>query len=176
MTVSGRVLTLVGILTCVGALGRVGIMAPMPRVWSPFPAATITPVFWTLAATREARNLHWLSLWAVPMMIGPLLLLTWYPRLAVGASEVPRRSWWGLGALTLLTVVAFWGGWDYGVKYQTRSYVVGLLALNAALLISAWALLLWAKRRPSPGRTLIAHAWVVGWLVWVALPWLGELP
>jgi hypothetical protein len=176
MTGTGRALALAATLVCISALGRIGIMAPMPRVWSPFPTLTIVPVFWALAATNEAPKLHWISLWAVPMLVGPLLLLAWHPRLVIGTSEVPRRSWWGLGALTLLTGVAFWGGWDYGLKYQSRSYVVGLLVLNVLLLLSAWGTLAWARRHPSPTRTLIAHGWVVGWLVWVALPWLGELP
>jgi hypothetical protein len=176
MTVSRHVWALAAALLLVSALGRVGIMAHVPVVWSPFPTVTILPVFWTLAATGEAAKLRWVCLWAVPMLIGPLLLLAWHPRLARAASGVPRRSVWGLGALTLLSGAAFWGGWDYGLKYQSRSYVIGLLALNLFLLITAWWLLVWAKRQPSPGRTLLAHAWVVGWLVWVALPWLGELP
>jgi hypothetical protein len=110
------------------------------------------------------------------MLIGPLLLLVWHPRLAIGAQTVPRRSWWGLGVLTILTGLVFRVGWGLGIRYQSARYVWCLLVLNIVLLGCAWWLLWRASRAQSFRRTLLAHTWVVGWLVWVAFPWLGELP
>jgi hypothetical protein len=176
MNVSRPAIALAAAIACISGLGVVGVMAGAPRVWSPLPAITIIPMFLALEVTGEPHELQWISLRALPMLIGPILLFAWHPRLVSGASGVPRRSWWGLSALTLLTAVAFWGGWDYGLQYQSRAYVLGVLALNLVLLVTAWALLAWTRKHPSPTRTLISHAWVVAWLVWVAFPWMGELP
>jgi hypothetical protein len=75
-----------------------------------------------------------------------------------------------------LTAAHFVLGWDYGIEYQGKVYVITLLVLNIAALIATWAALWRARRRRTFQTTLTAHALVVAWLVWIAFPWLGELP
>jgi hypothetical protein len=65
--------------------------------------------------------------------------------------------------------------WRHGVQYHGERYVRGVFLLNAVAMSAAWALIYTASRRGRFATTLLAHVWVVGWLVWLAFPWLGEL-
>jgi hypothetical protein len=156
--------------------GYIGSASGVPTVRSPLPLATTLPIFWFWVAVDEAPQLRWVIDYAIPMSVGPLLLLAWHPCLTVGADFVPRRSLVGLLVLSALAVAHFVFGWDYGMKYQGKVYVTALLVLNVAALITTWAALLRARRWRKFRSTLIAHALIVAWLVWIAFPWLGELP
>ncbi len=167
-------------LACVvlslGALGVASSHAGSPKPFAPFPMIVLVPQFWSLVATHEARSLRWVTEFAVPAVIGPALFLLWNPGLLFRASTYPRRSTFGLACLSLLSVAWFWAGWPLGVKYEGQRHVVTVLLLNALALACAWAMALLARRQPSAERNLMGHAVVVGWLVWLAFPWLGELP
>jgi hypothetical protein len=110
------------------------------------------------------------------MLVGPVLLIGWYPRLISGAARVPTRSIVGLVLLSVFTIVDFILGWHYGVTYQGTAYTMVLLFLNAVALTLGWTLLWSARTRQQFRRTLAAHTFIVVWLVWIAFPWLGELP
>jgi len=163
-------------LVIVAVAGLVGSASGVPTVLSPLPAATTLPMFGFLIAVREAASLRWVVQYAVPTVVGPCLLLAWNPSLLKAAAKVPRRSIVGLAVLSGLTVAAFAYGWAFGVKYQGHRYTFVLCVLNAAALMIAWSLLWLARRRDHFVTTLAAHAFVVAWLVWIAFPWLGELP
>lgn len=92
-----------------------------------------------------------------------------------GFLEGPRRSIWGLIVLTLLAAAHFAMRWGDGVTYQGSAHTIALLSLNVVVLVVGWGMLWRALRRRSFRETLAAHAVVVGWLVWIAFPWLGEL-
>jgi uncharacterized membrane protein YtjA (UPF0391 family) len=156
--------------------GCAGSAAGVPRIASPLPFVTTLPmsVFW--AAVREAPELRWVLEFVVPALIGPALLFAWHPKLLKRAENVPRRSLIGLPMLSALTIMWFLSGWQYGLKYQTRAYVISVALFNAAALMVAWGLLAFARKRRSFKTTLLMHSFVVAWLVWIAFPWLGELP
>jgi hypothetical protein len=125
---------------------------------------------------HEAAGLRWVIEYAIPALIGPLLLLTWHPRLLTGAHEVPKRSAVGLAVISILIVADLATGWKYGVKYQGKEYTTAVVLLNTVAMGVAWVLLGIARRRGIFVFTLVAHVFVAGWLVWIAFPWLGELP
>jgi len=111
----------------------------------------------------------------VPALVGPLLLVLWYPGLLAGANQVPRRSLIGLTVLSLLTIVDFDFEWRHAFTYNPATYVHGVTAVNAVSIGFAWMLLYRAIRVRTFVATLIAHVWIVTWLVWLAFPRLGEL-
>jgi hypothetical protein len=156
--------------------GYVGSASGVPTVRSPLPLATTLPIFWFWMGVHEARALRWVIEYAIPAVVGPLLLLAWHPRLLAGADEVPRRSPVGLVLISILTVADLAFGWQYGVKYQGKPYTMALVLLNAVAMGVAWVLLWVARKRQTFWSTLVSHAFVAGWLVWIAFPWLGELP
>jgi uncharacterized RDD family membrane protein YckC len=96
---------------------------------------------------HEARALRWVIEYAIPAVVGPLLLLAWHPRLLAGADEVPRRSSVGLVLISILTVADLAFGWQYGLKYQGKSYTMALVLLNAVAMSVAWVLLWVARKR-----------------------------
>jgi hypothetical protein len=124
----------------------------------------------------EAAGLRWVVAYAIPAVIGPLLLLKWHPRLVTGAEDVPKRSAVGLTVISILTVIDLASSWKYGVEYQGNEYTVTLVLLNAVAMGIAWLLLKAARRGRTFASTLVSHAFVAGWLVSIAFPWLGELP
>jgi hypothetical protein len=111
--------------------GYVGSASGVPTVRSPLPLATTLPIFWFWMGVHEARALRWVIEYAIPAVIGPLLLVVWHPRLLAGADEVPRRSPVGLVLISILTVADLAFGWQYGVKYQGKRYTMALVLLNA---------------------------------------------
>ncbi len=140
------------------------------------PLATTVPIFWFWMGVHEAAALRWVIEYAIPAMVGPLLFLAWHPRLLAGAEDVPTRSLVGLALISILTVYDLAFGWQYGVKYQGKPYTLALVIVNAVAMCVAWVLLGIARKRRIFWTTLASHAFVVGWLVWFAFPWLGELP
>jgi hypothetical protein len=156
--------------------GLVSSVSGAPIVRPPLPLATTLPVLGFWVAVGEDPNLRWVVEYAIPMLAGPLFLLAWHPRLAVGADYVPRRSLVGLLLLSVLAAAHFANGWSYGMRYQGSSYVIALLCLNLAVLTASWAALCHARRRRTFSAALTTHALVVAWLVSIAFPWLGDLP
>jgi hypothetical protein len=129
----GQPRSAVGTVAAAAALavvGYVGSASGFPTVWSPLPLATTLPIFWFWEAVGEAQSLRWVVDYGIPMLMGPLLLLAWHPRLAVGADDVPRRSFLGLVLLSVLAAAHFVFGWNYGLKYQSQGYVRAVLVLN----------------------------------------------
>jgi len=157
----------------VAAAGFAGVARGGPTVFSPLPAATIIPTFW-LAMHVAPQHARLVELF-VPALVGPLLLILWYPGLLAGTNQVPRRSLIGLTVLSFLAIVDFAFEWRHAFTYHTATYVHGVTAVNAVSIGFAWMLLYRAIRVRTFVATLIAHVWIVTWLVWLAFPWLGEL-
>ena len=88
---------------------------------------------------------------------------------------MPKRSLIGFGLLSLLAAFDFWYECGRAIQYHGRSFALGTLSAIVVMIGVGWVLLLRARRLKTFGTTLSAHAWVVGWLVWQAYPWLGEL-
>ena len=169
----------IAITVAVAALafaGYMGLASGYPTMWSPLPVATALPTMLLWVSIGEAPSLRWLVDYVIPGAVGPILLLTWYPGLLSGAEYVPIRSIVGLVLLSALTIAHFVFGWEYGVKYQSAQYTMAMALMNGVAILSACGLLGYARRRRTFASTLVAHATVVAWLVWIAFPWLGELP
>jgi hypothetical protein len=166
---------IIAAVAALAAAGRFSISEGVPAAWAPLPLAVMIPVFWAMSATGEALSLRWLPQ-AIPSLVGPVLFIAWYPQLLTGASQVPRRTLIGLVVLSALTAIHFVLGWDFGLKYDGRSYVVAVTCANVAAIAACWGFVIYARRRPSFEATLLAHAFVALWLAWIAFPWLGELP
>jgi hypothetical protein len=169
-------LTIGAAIVALALAGFMGSASGVPVVRSPLPLATTLPMLWLWMGVHEAPALTWVIEYAIPMLAGPLLLLSWHPKLLRGAWHVPKRSVAGLVILSVLTAADFCFGWEYGIKYQGTGYTFALMFLNTAAVGVSWALLWLARTRRRFGFTLMAHAFVVAWLVWIAFPWLGELP
>jgi hypothetical protein len=72
-------------------------------------------------------------------------------------------------------MIHFWLEWPRGLRYHGEAYTIGVLSTNAVAIGLGWLLLWFARRADTFLATLVAHTWIVGWLVWQAFPWLGEL-
>lgn len=76
---------------------------------SPFPLLTMLPAIA-------------LGLGYAGMIIPTALFFLWNPGLRSGQSETPKRTWFALGALTLLTVVYFAIAWTDGIGFQGAAF------------------------------------------------------
>jgi hypothetical protein len=166
---------IIAAVAVLAAAGRFGISEGVPAAWAPLPLAVMIPIFWAMSATGEALSLRWLPQ-AIPSLVGPVLFIAWYPQLLTGAPQVPRRTLIGLVVLSALTAIHFVLGWDSGLRYDDRSYVVAVACANVAAIAACWGFVIYARCRPSFEATFFAHAFVALWLAWIAFPWLGELP
>jgi hypothetical protein len=93
----------------------------------------------------------WCDRSASPILVGPRRT---YPAHGCGV-----LGWLGLRAEVPDSILCSWLG---RAKRRFDRFSMGTAHLG--------------HKTASSARTLIAHTWVVAWLVWVALPWLGELP
>jgi len=93
-----------------------------------------------------------------------------------GQARVPKRSLWFAGASIALSIANLFVGWDYGLRYQSSSYVHAVAALSVILWLLLIVLSTWAVRKPTTGRNLLFHVVLFSWLGWYAFPYLGELP
>ncbi len=169
-----RAWVVVAVLTLT-TVGIGGTLIGYPHAYAPLPQAVVMPVLLTIRPSGQGHGLDWIWRYAVPGLVGPVLLLAWHPRLLVGVTGYPRRSIVGLVLLSIATAAWFASGWASGVQYKGVAYVWGVFIMNAAALLACWVLAARAIRERSRGGTLLAHWAVVLWLVWLAFPWLGEL-
>jgi hypothetical protein len=142
-------------------------LAPVPRVLSPFPAFTVIPGFF-------------LSRWPISMaaLIVPVLFFfAWNPGLFRGDAKIPRRSYVLLAFATVLSVLWFVSGWNYGLKYQGAQFTHVVCIVNIAWISLLWAIFVRAWKVGSTFKTnLFLHWMLFAWLAWCAFPYLGELP
>ena len=89
-----------------------------------------------------------------------------------------RNAWFVSALLYAILVIAnaytFYTGWEQATLTAGRSYVIKMVAVNAVLAVICGALLLRAKERAAEVLPLYqAHALILGWLGWAALPFFG---
>jgi hypothetical protein len=133
------------------------------------PTVTVLPAFFL--ASLPSQPPYWLAIF-----VPALLFFAWNPRLFRGESQIPKRSWLLLIALSFLTGAYFIGSWTYGIHYQGREHTVAICAINVAWLVILWAMLCISSRLASFKANLFFHAMLFSWLAWYAFPYLGELP
>jgi len=143
------------------------LLSNIPTMLSPFPALTVLPAF--LLFDRH----FWKAAVAVPM----LLFFVWQPGLFRGEVTVPKRSYVLLTIATVVSVVNFVAGWNWGLQYQGPQYVHVVCAVNVAWV--AFLIFAFTRRRKAPlsfSFNLFLHWMLFCWLAWYAFPYLGELP
>lgn len=135
----------------------------VPTLIGPFPAITAIPAF---VLSR-----------AVAVAIPSLIFFVWNAGLLNGRSQLPKRSYWLLITVTVLSVAWFVVGWRNGLHYQGTNYVYGVLTANV-IWIGGLAVLFarYRQREVSFKLILALHGLLFAWLAWYALPYLGELP
>jgi len=157
--------------------GAISVSAGVPTVWSPFPFLTVIPAFMVASTPINQPDFAFRSL-ALPVLAAAPIAATfvaWSVR-PVAKSKVPIPSLLLFGLVCVLSLVAFIGGWGYGIQYQGFTYTVILAAINVILAVSVAAILLRHRAAPSQRRSLAFHGMLFLWLAWFAFPWLGELP
>ena len=134
---------------------------------SPLPALTVLPAFFLSG---------WpLSLAAVTVPV--LLFFAWNPGLFRSHAKIPKRSYILLLVATVLSVIWFVSGWNYGLKYQGARYTHMIFNLNVAWIGCLGVLFTRASRVGTSFKTnLFLHWMLFAWLAWFAFPYLGELP
>ncbi|SRR6266498_3381641 len=113
---------------------------------------------------------------ALVFLVGPLLFWLWMPRLFRGSPQVPLRSLLLLLVVAALSFSSLADGWNYGARYQGVAFVHGILWINVLAVLVLGVLLFIGRRTPSFPTNLLAHWFLVAWLVTYAFPYLGELP
>jgi hypothetical protein len=156
--------------------GWCGMAAVVPTVLSPYPGATVLPVImWSMRSSQGQTLISSGAAMVIPAVLGPMSLLGWHPRLLVGAPRIPTRSVVGFSLLSILAAVYFLFEWPHARTFHTEAYRVGVLTTNVVCISLGWWLLWRARRLGEFRASLLAHTWIVGWLVWQGFPWLGEL-
>jgi hypothetical protein len=138
--------------------------------------ATVVPVLWAGRVLGGNVVGYWFMRYAMPELIGFALFVLWSPQLLRGSAAVPWRSRVGLVLLTVLDGAALAAGWAYGLRYQGLVHTTALVTLNCIAAILCWVAFVRAYRHATFPNSLLFHASTAVWIVWLAFPWLGELP
>lgn len=119
----------------------------------------------------------WLTIfgWACPALLGVLFWL-WCGALFYGKATGRKRTRAAAALIGLLSFIWFYGGWDYGLKYEGFRFnlttAIGSFVFAAAIA----AILASSRRTDSFIWSLAANFLIFAWLVTYAFPYLGELP
>jgi hypothetical protein len=103
-----------------------------------------------------------------------LFFFGWNPRLFLGATRVPKRSYVLFAIATVLTVFSFRSSFSDGIGYQGPEYTYAFLGANVACV--ALLGLMFARNwnaDPSFKKNLLLHWGLFAWLAWFAVPFLG---
>jgi hypothetical protein len=161
----GQLIAIVGLVAAVicacvlGSFSRVG--APLP-----------------ISGMLLALMLLGLPLVGVPVM---LVLIAWCyfgwlrPVWRLRAAFT-WRTWAGVAVLAALSVIWYWRGWPYGMKYQGHVYTLGCACVSAAMVAVVTACG-WFSRVLADSGLATAGRWVaLLWVITYGFPWLGEFP
>ena len=115
-----------------------------------------------------------LPLWAFPVVSVALFVACSFPYSP--RSEESKRSLYLAGSVGLLSGAWFVFGYRYAIKYQTFGYFVAVAASGVALFSVACVLLHLARKKKNQDIRVLGSAVLFCWLVWLAFPYMGELP
>lgn len=139
----------------------------VPTLLCPLPYLTVVPAF--LLSSMHLEH--------AAVLIPVILFFAWNPSLFRGSSTIPKRTYVLFVIATVMSVIWFIVGWNYGLQYQSPTYTHYICVLNIAWIAGIGALLLLRqKRNPSFASNLVFHLVLFAWLGWYAFPYLGELP
>jgi hypothetical protein len=87
---------------------------------------------------------------------------------------------WRARLALLLSILAsaanFIVGWDYGIRYQGKTFVVSCICISAVAVVSLCSIFAANLRRPKAYLALLYYFVLFVWLGTYALPYLGEGP
>ena len=126
------------------------------------------------------------------LTVGPIMLLKLRPSLVVvipsllffaggwslfrGDQTIPKRTIGLFLVLTVLDIIWFILGWNFGLRYQGPTYTHLTCAINAIwIVILAVLFVRWRERKISFRSNVFIHWLLIAWLAWYAFPYLGEL-
>jgi hypothetical protein len=147
------------------ACGWLSVSAGTPTLISPLPLLIILPALF---------GVPFLLVMAIPVNVFVILHFDCF-RLRP-AAQVPWRFPILLAIATACSALWLVGGWPYGLKYQGRTFTIGIIAINVILIAALWCVWLIARRTRSFGWRIAFGTLLNYWLFWSAFPWLGELP
>jgi hypothetical protein len=141
------------------------LVAGVPTEICPLPLLTIIPAFIFSGAHQVA------------VIVPSLLFFVWNRGLLRGEARTPNRSYVLIGVLTILTIIYFVKGWDFGLRYQGLGYTRAVCLVNIVWII---AILMVCARSWNANSSfklnLFLHWLLFAWLASYAFPYLGELP
>jgi hypothetical protein len=119
--------------------------------------------------------LAWAFGWAIPVLPSAMFWL-WCGSLFYGKPTGRNRTRATAFLVGLLSILWFYAGWAYGLKYQSLLFDV-VSAICSLLFAAAIAAILASSRRTvSFTWSLTANFLIFAWLLTYAFPYLGELP
>jgi len=149
-------------LTLGVALGAVPYLSIPYRTTHLLPSATAFLVFAYAPFT-------WLGVFWPPALV----FWAWSPQLFRGRGDLPERSYYGMFALTGMSLLWFGFGWRSGAHFLGPE-VIRLVALgNAVALGGLWWLWRLASRTCLFRHSLLFHGAVNAWLFFLAFPLLN---
>lgn len=119
---------------------------------------------------------HWLMhapyvLYAIPSTAFLALML---PAAFSNPHRLPIRSLTVLVVATLSTFYWFWSSIGYAFDYQSNAYIIGTIAVNACCVLALWMTWFMLRKRFNFASVVVWNVGLIGWLFWLAFPWLGE--
>ena len=143
------------------------LLTNVPTILCPLPALTILPAFLLSSPQLEKGAI----------VVPTLLFFAWNPRLFRGEARVPKRSYALLVVATVLSLLYFVAGWEWGLQYQGTRFTSAVCIINVAWVAFLHLAFAYSwKRTTSFKYSLILHWMLFAWLAWYAFPYLGELP
>jgi hypothetical protein len=140
-----------------------------PTVLCPLPALTVIPAF-----LLSFFSPH---LFKAALIVPVLFLFAWNPGLLRGDAKIPKRSYVLLALATVLSIVWFVSGWNYGLEYQGAQFTHVVCIVNFTWIAFLWVIFTRPWKVGSSFKTnLFLHWMLFAWLAWGAFPYLDELP
>ena len=136
----------------------------------------VSPNNLLIAIPASIMHVYWghYSDGVIVILLG-ILFLVWSLPAFRSPSIVPVRSIILLGCGILLSGVSIVCGWSYGLKWQSRDYMIGVACVN----LFAWsvlaALTIAGRTRQTYSINIAFHILLFIWLSWYAMPWTGEM-
>ena len=156
-------------------VGTLSIFTSRPTVISPYSFPVIIPAFFISASRLDAPEFFLKCLYALPFAI---FYMIW-------VSQNLTHNYKLSGATKVLTFISlflsilwYFYGYEYGVKYKGLLQVNVLVAINICFLITLVYFFKTINNGNMSGNLHfhVYHIVLFSWLAWAAFPWLGELP
>lgn len=144
----------------------IGLAAYMPivRLHGPYPLALVLP---GMLLKMDARPLV--------AMLAPLVF--WLSSAGIAGKAGPPRISTTVGAVvTIISVIYIATRWQAGLGYQGPAHTVFWTAVNGLAALCFAATIAYSWSRPGGHLHLLAHFILVGWIFFLALPYLGVPP